>query len=190
MSQNYSLRLIKAPIFLTAFFLWKFSPNPKANFQKATLMLIDCGLKLQRTKLSLDGKCHGDKYFTANNLFLRGLPQPPANCFTICRLTFKCKKLPPMMINDDHQWSIVLQFGIWLLNAKTCLHRWSIEDRFEINWPTDLWGIWFYFLSKSDQSLCTYVQTWNLSKNLHDPIFGRKNFTHWKCVNGDYFRQQ
>ena len=21
-------------------------------------------------------------------------------------------------------------------------------------------------------------QTWNLSKNLHDPIFGRKNFTH------------
>ena len=22
------------------------------------------------------------------------------------------------------------------------------------------------------------VQTWNLLKNLHDPIFGRKNFTH------------
>ena len=33
-------------------------------------------------------------------------------------------------------------------------------------------------------------QTWNLSKNLHDPIFGRKNFTHWKRVNWDYFRQQ
>ena len=24
----------------------------------------------------------------------------------------------------------------------------------------------------------TQNQTWNLSKNLHDPIFGRKNFTH------------
>ena len=33
-------------------------------------------------------------------------------------------------------------------------------------------------------------QTWNLSKNLHDPIFGRKNFTHWERVNQDYFRQQ
>ena len=33
-------------------------------------------------------------------------------------------------------------------------------------------------------------QTWNLSKNLHNPIFGQKNFTHWKRVNGDYFRQQ
>ena len=33
-------------------------------------------------------------------------------------------------------------------------------------------------------------QTWNLSKNLHDQIFGRKNFTHWKCVNRDYFHQQ
>ena len=33
-------------------------------------------------------------------------------------------------------------------------------------------------------------QTWNLSKNLHDPIFGRKNFTHWKRVHRDYFRQQ
>ena len=32
--------------------------------------------------------------------------------------------------------------------------------------------------------------TWNSSKNLHDPIFGRKNFTHWKCVNRDYFHQQ
>ena len=27
-------------------------------------------------------------------------------------------------------------------------------------------------------------------KNLHDPIFGRKNFTHWKRVNQDYFRQR
>ena len=33
-------------------------------------------------------------------------------------------------------------------------------------------------------------QTWNLSKNLHDPIFGRKNFTHWKRLNWDYFRHQ
>ena len=102
----------KGTYFSHRFLFMKICPNPKANFQKATLMLIDCGLKLQRTKLSLDGKCHGDKYFTANNLFLRGLPQPPANCFTICRLTFKCKKLPPMMINDDHQWSIVLQFWV------------------------------------------------------------------------------
>ena len=30
-------------------------------------------------------------------------------------------------------------------------------------------------------------QTWNLSKNLQDPIFGRKNFTHWKRINRDYF---
>ena len=34
------------------------------------------------------------------------------------------------------------------------------------------------------------IQTWNLSKNLHDPIFGRKNFTHWKRLNWDYFRHQ
>ena len=27
------------------------------------------------------------------------------------------------------------------------------------------------------------MQTWNLSKNLRDPIFQRKNFTHWKLVN-------
>ena len=32
-------------------------------------------------------------------------------------------------------------------------------------------------------------QTWNLSKNLQDRIFGWKNFTHWKRVNRDYFRQ-
>ena len=25
-----------------------------------------------------------------------------------------------------------------------------------------------------------HLQTWNLSKNLHDPIFGQKNFTHCK----------
>ena len=38
---------------------------------------------------------------------------------------------------------------------------------------------------------CYYqTQTWNLSKNLHDPIFRWKNFTHWKRVNWDYFRQQ
>ena len=36
----------------------------------------------------------------------------------------------------------------------------------------------------------THTQTWNLSKNLHDPIFGWKNFTHWKRVNRDYFREQ
>ena len=34
------------------------------------------------------------------------------------------------------------------------------------------------------------LQTWNLSKNLHDQIFGQKNFTHWKRVNWDYFCQQ
>ena len=34
------------------------------------------------------------------------------------------------------------------------------------------------------------MQTWNLSKNLHDPIFEQKNFTHWKRVNCDYFCQQ
>ena len=36
----------------------------------------------------------------------------------------------------------------------------------------------------------SYRQTWNLSKNLHDPIFRQKNFTHWKRVNWDFFRQQ
>ena len=36
----------------------------------------------------------------------------------------------------------------------------------------------------------THIQTWNLSRNLHDQIFGQKNFTHWKCVNQDYFHQQ
>ena len=29
-----------------------------------------------------------------------------------------------------------------------------------------------------------------VKKNLHDPIFGHKNFTHWKHVNHDHFRQQ
>ena len=34
---------------------------------------------------------------------------------------------------------------------------------------------------KTYKSYITYInQTWNLSKNLHDQIFGRKNFTHWK----------
>ena len=44
----------------------------------------------------------------------------------------------------------------------------------------------------SDQ--CQYCvsppQTWNLSKYLHNQIFVCKNFTHWKRVNRDYFRQQ
>ena len=32
---------------------------------------------------------------------------------------------------------------------------------------------------KTYKSYITYInQTWNLSKNLHDLIFGRKNFTH------------
>ena len=56
---------------------------------------------------------------------------------------------------------------------------------------------WHFFAKKRH---CTYTwhkiaeviettgQTWNLSKNLHDPIFGRKNVTHWKRVNRDYFR--
>ena len=35
-----------------------------------------------------------------------------------------------------------------------------------------------------------WTQTWNLSKYLHDQIFVCKNFTHWKRVNRDYFRQQ
>ena len=38
--------------------------------------------------------------------------------------------------------------------------------------------------------VCSCEQTWNLSKNLHDPICGRKNFTHWKRLNWDYFRHQ
>ena len=33
-------------------------------------------------------------------------------------------------------------------------------------------------------------QTWNLSKNLHDLIFVRKNFTHWKRVNLDFFASE
>ena len=40
------------------------------------------------------------------------------------------------------------------------------------------------------QAFHFYKQTWNLSKKLHDQIFGRKNFTHWKCVNRDYYHQQ
>ena len=36
----------------------------------------------------------------------------------------------------------------------------------------------------------SWGQTWNLSKYLHDQIFVCKNFTHWKRVNWDYFRQQ
>ena len=36
----------------------------------------------------------------------------------------------------------------------------------------------------------TDQQDLNLSKNLHDQILGQKNFTHWKHVNRDYFRQQ
>ena len=39
-------------------------------------------------------------------------------------------------------------------------------------------------------SLAHSLQTWNLSKYLHDQIFVCKNFTHWKRVNRDYFRQQ
>ena len=34
------------------------------------------------------------------------------------------------------------------------------------------------------------VQTWYLSKNLYDQIFGQKNFTYWKRVNHYYFCQQ
>ena len=41
----------------------------------------------------------------------------------------------------------------------------------------------------SHQWPTTLGQTWNLSKNLQDRIFGWKNFTHWKRVNRDYFRQ-
>ena len=45
-------------------------------------------------------------------------------------------------------------------------------------------------LSNSAMYDLTRDQTWNLSKNLHDPIFGRKNFTHWKRLNWGYFRHQ
>ena len=47
-----------------------------------------------------------------------------------------------------------------------------------------------YNSASSKVNLSVFPQTWNLSKNLHNPIFGRKNFTHWECVNGDYFHQQ
>ena len=39
-------------------------------------------------------------------------------------------------------------------------------------------------------SITPIKQTWNSSKNLYNPVFGRTNFTHWKRVNRDYFRQQ
>ena len=47
-----------------------------------------------------------------------------------------------------------------------------------------------YFPSLSIPIWIPHRQTWNFSKKLHDQIFGRKNFTHWKCVNLDYFRHQ
>ena len=47
-----------------------------------------------------------------------------------------------------------------------------------------------WFSSLHHHLFLGFFQTWNLSKNLHDQIFGQNNFTHWKRVNRDYFCQQ
>ena len=63
-------------------------------------------------------------------------------------------------------------------------------------WPlSPSWGNWLiYVIMYIWVSFCRTGkmcnQTWNLSKNWHDPIFRQKNFTHWKPINQDYFRQQ
>ena len=93
-------------------------------------------------------------------------------------------------------------FILILCRSQRCLF-WRIDEQFKLFFRSTEYLSWIkrpktceenestlhIFLGKRSQDEpCD--QTWNLSKNLHDPIFGRKNFTHWKCVNRDNFCQQ
>ena len=84
--------------------------------------------------------------------------------------------------------------GLWGLDGFTKLHSNKILKEYEK--LKYLLHIFLLNKSKNKSGGCQiplspyHRQTWNLSKNLHDPIFGRKNFTHWKRVNWDYFCQQ
>ena len=96
--------------------------------------------------------------------------------------------------NKDYLKVLQRWLGLWGLDGFTKLHSNKILKEYEK--LKYLLHIFLLNKSKNKSGGCQiplspyHRQTWNLSKNLHDPIFGRKNFTHWKCVNGDYFRQQ
>ena len=67
----------------------------------------------------------------------------------------------------------------------------------QLSMITEFWNRWasnqdFMQIEKKWSGLvkAPIIQTWNLSRNLHDQLFGRKNFTHWKCVNRDHSHQQ
>ena len=97
---------------------------------------------------------------------------------------------PSRIFLEPHWPSLVRSWG----QTRSSLLGWAAEHKFSIILP--LPGRKLYALlwakSKNTAPICCVVssQTWNLSRNLHDQIFGRKNFTHWKCVNQDYFHQQ
>ena len=80
----------------------------------------------------------------------------------------EANKLLYLLVSPSH----LMQFLAWE-------HFCNKANRWDKEWLTSIIKVYN-----------TCLQTRNLSKNLHDPIFGRRNFTHWKRVNGAYFRQQ
>ena len=102
----------------------------------------------------------------------------------VCLFVFVDKFCAWDRVNQMQQWDIFVYH--YLLMSDIAI-IWEIQIYDEIHLfflkSKNIWPNWVF-----DETGTT--QTWNLSKNLHDPIFGRKNFTHWKRVNWDYFRQQ
>ena len=81
---------------------------------------------------------------------------------------------------DNGHWWWILFFSVWRILELEKSHQLT-HIPVASCWQVVGWW-WRLLFSK-------IKQTWNLSKNLQDRIFGWKNFTHWKRVNRDYFRQ-
>ena len=98
-------------------------------------------------------------------------------------------------------WTKKTTLESWSNNKNPFWSRWGVQTNGSrpshyINAiPTshyDLFISWVIFSTdkislRNGGKIKYYNQTWNLSKNLHDQIFRRKNFTHWKRVNWDFF---
>ena len=100
-------------------------------------------------------------------IFLSSFPPSEDMIFQLTSILFSPSQCLDSTMLNQHAWNIAATF--------IDLDKFLLQDFIH--------GI----ICQSSSGAFILGQTWNLSKKLHDPIFRRKNFTHWKRVNRAFF---
>ena len=182
-------RIYKEPSVLSQFWCDKKSTKKTSRYGSCSLFLF---LSLGQNQQNLQILTSIPESIEA---FTRAIPENTSSRLkTICLVQqrfFKILQLGGWMVFQSETWTISRMQN---LKLRQLLHKASRSPP-----PVWKWVDWWIFqIHKKTQykyqpkckDKYTNTQTWNLSKNLHNPIFGQKNFTHCKSVNCDYFLQQ